>query len=100
MASCRITPAAFWATSSAGSGRIWEYRVYGDAGVRPQGTFSIADATGGGSDGFIMAPGVGEDVLTLTGNTAQLGSLENQAARRAARRARADVSHGECLEVS
>ena len=70
----------FRLTSSAGSGRIWEYRVYGDAGVRPQGTFSIADATGGGSDGFIMAPGVGEDVLTLTGNTAQLGSLENQAA--------------------
>ena len=69
----------FRLTSTGGAGRIWEYRVYGASGSRPQGTFSIADATGGGSDGFVMAPGVSEDVLTLTGSTAQLGSLENQA---------------------
>ena len=60
-------------------GRTWEYRVYGPSATRPAGTFAITDATGGGADGFIMAPGVGEDVLTLTGQSGQFGSIDNTA---------------------
>ena len=69
----------FRLTSTGGAGRIWEYRVYGASGSRPQGTFSIADATGGGSDALVMAPGVSEGVLSLAGNTASVGEAENPA---------------------
>ena len=64
---------------SVQGGRTWEYRVYGNGTERTAGTFAITDATGGGADGFVMLPGVGEDLMTLDGSTVNVGAATSTA---------------------
>ena len=60
---------------SVSGGRTWEYRVYGNNNPeRHPGAYAITDATGGGADGFLMLPGVAEDLLVLEGKSVSVGS--------------------------
>ncbi|WP_420454015.1 hypothetical protein [Rubrivirga sp.] len=69
---------------SVQGGSTWEYRVYGTLNpTRDPGTFAITEASGGGADGFVMEPGVSEDLMILSGQTVALGSPDNVAGLRA-----------------